>query len=164
MARQRARLKDNDPLSPTDEVLAGFEQVSKSTSQKAEKSTGQEVDNLKGQDNQTQSYERSGSRSKQAAETTNSTSNSKPTSQEVDQSTSQPVDKLTLRKATFQLSDAVLQQLDTFHLQLQLELGKANAPYKEVIVEEAIAQLLEQASLDRTKLIAALEQRQQQRG
>ena len=61
------------------------------------------------------------------------------------------------------MSEAVLQQLDTFHLQLQLELGKANAPYKEVIVEEAIARLLEQANQNRAKLIAALEQRQQRR-
>ena len=61
------------------------------------------------------------------------------------------------------MSEAVLQQLDTFHLQLQLELGKANAPYKEVIVEEAIARLLEQASQNRAKHMKALQERQQQR-
>jgi hypothetical protein len=37
-----------------------------------------------------------------------------------------------------QISEEVLHQLDKLHLTLQLELGKANAPYKEVIVEEAL--------------------------
>jgi len=53
--------------------------------------------------------------------------------------------KSTIRKSTFQLSEEVLKQLDRYHLQLQLELGKAVAPYKEVIVEEAIAQFLANA-------------------
>ena len=53
--------------------------------------------------------------------------------------------KSTIRKSTFQLSEEVLKQLDRYHLQLQLELGKADAPYKEVIVEEAIAQFLANA-------------------
>jgi hypothetical protein len=57
----------------------------------------------------------------------------------------------------------VLQQLDKFHLQLQLELGKGSAPYKEVIVEEAIAQLLEQAQSNPEALIAVLRQRQEKR-
>lgn len=38
-----------------------------------------------------------------------------------------------------------MKQLDRFHLQLQLDLGKSDAPYKEVIVEFAIARLLEEA-------------------
>ncbi len=88
MAKRRARLNDeNDPLSSTDKVLAGFEQLSQSASQ---------PDDLL---------------------------------------TSQQVSKSAIRKATFQLSVAVLQQLDKFHLQLQLELGKGSAPYKEVIVK-----------------------------
>lgn len=171
MARQRARLKDNDPLSPTDEVLAGLEQFSKLTSQQAEKSTVQEANKLTSQqaessgsqNNEALNQKRSGERSKQVVESTDKKQANKSTSQESDKLTSQPVNKPTIRKATFQLSDAVLQQLDTFHLQLQLEMGKANAPYKEVMVEEAIAQLLEQAKLDRAKLIKALQQRQQQR-
>jgi hypothetical protein len=68
-------------------------------------------------------------------------------SQDASKSTSQKAGKL--RKATFKLSQSILEQLDTFHLQLQIELGKANAPYKEVIVEEAIAHMLEQALQDR---------------
>lgn len=147
MARQRARLKDNDPLSPTDEVLAGFEQASKSTSREVNKSTGQ--------NSRVSEDEQSSKRGGQAIETTGN--------QQANKLESQEANKLTIRKATFQLSESVLEQLDIFHLQLQLEIGKANAPYKEVIVEEAIAQLLEQAKLDRAKLIEALKQRQQQR-
>jgi hypothetical protein len=87
-----------------------------------------------------------------------------PASQEANQSTSQLVNKLNLRKSTFQISEAVLASLDRLHLQLQLELGKANAPYKEAIVEEAIVQLLEQADSNRAQLIEALLKRHKQRG
>lgn len=89
-----------------------------------------------------------------------SKSMNKSVSQDAGKPTSQQADKL--RKATFKLSQSVLEQLDTFHLQLQLELGKANAPYKEVIVEEAISQLLEQMLQNRDSLIARLQERQQQ--
>ena len=92
-----------------------------------------------------------------------SQSDDKPTSQQVSQSASQQADKSIIRKATFQLSEVVLQQLDKFHLQLQLELGKGSAPYKEVIVEEAIARLLEQAQSNPEVLIAVLRQRQEMR-
>lgn len=81
-------------------------------------------------------------------------------SQDAVKTTSRQADKL--QKATFKLSRSVLEQLDTLHLQLQLELGKANAPYKEVIVEEAISQLLEQMLQDRDSLISRLQERQQQ--
>lgn len=124
MAKRRARLNDeNDPLSSTDKVLAGFEQLSQSTSQQVSKSTSQQANKT--------------------------------------------INKLTpnsgIRKGTFQLNEAVLQQLERFHLQLQLELGKGSAPYKEVIVEEAIARLLEQADKNREELVAALHQRQEMR-
>ena len=91
MAKRRARLSDNDPLSSTDKVLAGFEQFNPSTRQPVDPSTSQ---------------------------------------------------KSVTRKATFQLDETVVKQLDRFHLQLQLDLGKSDAPYKEVIVSEAIARLL----------------------
>ena len=68
------------------------------------------------------------------------------TTVQVDKTASQQSDKLEsqqVRKSTFQLSEEVLKQLDRYHLQLQL--GKADAPYKEVIVEEAIAQFLANA-------------------
>jgi hypothetical protein len=87
----------------------------------------------------------------------------KPTSQQAGKSLSQQADKSRIRKATFQLSEAVLQQLDKFHLQLQLELGKSSTPYKEVIVEEAIAQFLEQAGSNRDELLKALRSRQERR-
>ena len=79
-------------------------------------------------------------------------------SQDANNPTSQQANKL--RKATFKLSQSVLEQLDTFHLQLQLELGKANAPYKEALVEEAISQLLEQMLQNRDLLVARLQERQ----
>ena len=129
MAKRRARLNDeNDPLSSTDKVLAGFEQLSQSTRQPDDKLTSHQV--------------------------------SKTTIQPNDKLTSHQVNKSVVRKATFQLSVAVLQQLDKFHLELQLELGKGSAPYKEVIVEEALAQLLEQARENPEELIAVLRQRQ----
>lgn len=116
MAKRRVRLNDeNDPLSSTDKVLAGFEQLSQSATQLDGKLTSRQVN------------------------------------------------KLTIRKATFQLNEAVLQQLDKFHLQLQLELGKGMTPYKEVIVEEAITRLLEQAQENPEELIAVLRLRQEKR-
>ncbi|CCQ70619.1 hypothetical protein CWATWH0402_5761 [Crocosphaera watsonii WH 0402] len=48
-------------------------------------------------------------------------------------------------------------------MQLQLDLGKANAPYKEVIVEEAISLLLEEMESNRDELIEVLQERQSQR-
>ena len=99
---------------------------------------------------------------KQSASQIVSKSNNNLESKLVDKSASQTTEKL--RKATFKLSEPVLEQLDRFHLQLQLELGKANAPYKEVVVEEAISQLLEQVIQDRDLLIARLKERQQSRG
>ena len=132
MAKRRARLnEENDPLSSTDKVLAGFEQLSQSATQLDDKLTSQPVN--------------------------------KTTTQPDDKLTSQPVNKTVIRKATFQLSEAVLQQLDKFHLQLQLELGKGSAPYKEVIVEEAITRLLEQAQENPEELIAVLRLRQEKR-
>ena len=92
-----------------------------------------------------------------------------PTSLEADKIRSQEADKSklqqaeTLRKATFKLSEAVLRRLDNYHLQLQLELGKADAPYKEVIVEEAICQLLEQAKLTPSEVLTLLRTRQESR-
>lgn len=116
MSKKRARLTDdNDPLSQTDQVLAGFEQASQPETQKPNKPKSQQVDKPK------------------------------------------------IKKSTFQLSEALVERLDTYHLQLQLELGKANAPYKEVIVEEAISLLLEQSCDRPSELIAQLQERQQSR-
>ena len=80
-----------------------------------------------------------------------------------DNITSQQVGKSKLRKSTFQISQSVLQQLDTLHLQLQLELGKSNAPYKEVIVEEAIERLLKHMAQEKSELLISMQERQRQR-
>jgi hypothetical protein len=108
--RKRIRLTDeNDPLTQTEQVLAGFEQVSKLASQQVEKLTSQD----------------SGSPQSQ-----------KPTeldAQQVSLSGSQQVDKSVLKKATFQIDSQILQQLDRLHLKFQMENGKAEAPYKEFI-------------------------------
>ncbi len=90
----------------------------------------------------------------------------KPSTQEVNKLNQQQVNRSAsllanpLRKATFKLSEEVLRRLDNYHLQLQLELGKADAPYKEVIVEEAICQLLDQASLTPGDVLNVLRVRQ----
>jgi len=148
VAKRRARLNDeNDPLSSTDKVLAGFEQLSQSTSQQANNSTNQPDDNPISQ---------------QVSKTITQPA-VKLASQQVSKTASQQADKSIIRKATFQLSKVVLQQLDKFHLQLQLELGKGSAPYKEVIVEEALVRLLEQARENPEELIAVLRQRQEMR-
>jgi hypothetical protein len=83
-------------------------------------------------------------------------------SYQVDKPTSQQEDlpAVEFKKATFQLDKAVLTKLERFVLGLQLELGKENAPYKEVIVEEAIERLLNN---DPAKILKALERRQKRR-
>ena len=43
-----------------------------------------------------------------------------------------------LRKATFRINSNVLDSLDRYHFQLQLNLGKCNTPFKETIVELAL--------------------------
>jgi hypothetical protein len=212
MTKRRARLNDdNDPLSSTDKVLAGFEQISKSTSQQDEVSTSQEADKLTSQQDEvstsqeadkltsepdklltSQKSDKSASQqdevstSKEADKSTSQQSksehtfeastsqqnntqiiqlNSNSTSQKANLLTSQQVnlEKVSLRKSTFQISEEVLHQLDKLHLTLQLELGKANAPYKEVIVEEALVQLLESFNSDRAALIEVLMSRQKSR-
>ncbi|MDB9448568.1 hypothetical protein [Dolichospermum circinale] len=223
MVKRRARLEDNDPLSSTDRVLAGFEQMSKSASQQSNQSTSQEADVLAGQEEITKHElgiapdlvsSESETTSQQSDKLTiqqvdnltsqqpiaeklvatditinekttsqqvdkltiqqdnNITSqqptmeqsaqvtiNEKITSQQSDKSTSQIVDNIEkpkLRQSTFQISETVLLQLEQMHLTLQLELGKAIAPYKEVIVEEALVRLLEQFVDDRPGLIEVL--------
>jgi hypothetical protein len=155
------------------------QQVSKSTSQQVSKTASQQVSKTASQpDDKLTSQQASKTTSQpddkltsQQVSKTASQPDDKLTSQQVSKTTSQPNDKLTsqpasksvIRKATFQLSEAVLQQLDKFHLQLQLELGKGSAPYKEVIVEEAITRLLEQAQENPEELIAVLRLRQEKR-
>jgi hypothetical protein len=127
--RKRARLTDeNDPLTQTDQVLAGFEQVKKLESQKADKSGSQKAENL--------------------------------TAQQVSLPESPIVDKLILKKATFQFNSEILQQLDKLHLRMQMERGKAETPYKEVIVEEAIARFLAEINDNESQILQDLNARQ----
>ena len=228
MVKRRARLEDNDPLSSTDRVLAGFEQMSKSASQQSNQSTSQEADALEGQeeiakheiriapdlvssepeitsqqsdkltiqpvDNLTSQQPiaeklvasdditinekiTSQQPDKSTIQQENNITSQQPTmeqitinreitSQQSDKSAIQQVDNIEkpkLRKSTFQISETVLLQLDQVHLTLQLELGKAIAPYKEVIVEEALVRLLEQFVDDRSGLIEVLVSRQKSR-
>ena len=182
MAKKRARLNDsNDPLNLTDKVLAGFEEVSQSTSQQSKKLTTPEPNNLTTQKpsnltiqepNNLTTQEPNKLTSSESGSPVSSTheqivqpntSTRKSNTQEASKSNSQLVSKSSLRKSTFQISVEVLNQLEQLHLQLQLELGKANAPYKEVIVEEAIVQLLKQANSKRASLIKTLIKRHQQR-
>lgn len=138
--RKRIRLTDeNDPLTQTEQVLAGFEQVSKLASQQVEKSTSQD----------------SGSSHNQEFTGLDA--------QQVSLSGSQQVDKSVLKKATFQIDSQILQQLDRLHLKFQMENGKAEAPYKEVIVEEAIARFLAEINDNEAQLLQDLSARQKNR-
>jgi len=138
MAKQRARLTDdNDPLNSTESVFTSLEQASKSESQQVDNTAIQQAEKSKPKQQPV-----------------------KPTQQLDNLPTSQQVDKSTIRKSTFQLSEEILKQLDRYHLQLQLDLGKADAPYKEIIVEEAIAQFLANAD---PKSVNSLLERQKTR-
>lgn len=164
MARKRARLTDsNDPLSATDKVLAGLEQFnqtsqlnSNSTSQEVEKSESQKVNKSNGSKNLNSVRRQVGKSASQE--------DKKSENREVENQTSQQVKQSVVRKATFQISEKVLNELDRKHLELQLELGKNNAPYKEVIVEAAISQLLAQAASEPDKFLKVVQSIQSERG
>ena len=72
--------------------------------------------------------------------------------------TSQPTSSL--RKATFKIDNEVLDSLDRYHLQLQIDLGKRNAPFKETIVELAIKNILHDAQTHPEQLLQLLQQQQ----
>jgi hypothetical protein len=216
MATKRARITDRNPLTATDGVIAGYEQVNKSASQTPEvtkqqddrltseevsKLTSQQVENIASQQvdkltTQNELVDRDNNSDTPATEEV-----SKPTSQlvdnpiltsqepdnlaseafdllevvsnrpESDKSTSQQSEKLAsqqvskpiIRKATFQVDAAILADLDRYHLQLQIEMGRRNAPYKEILVEEAIAQWLERAAKSPDRAVKSLLKRQEQR-
>ena len=215
MANKRARISDRNPLTATDGVIAGYEQVNKSASQEPG-SIEQESDrSTSEQDNKTTSQQAENIASQQAdksinqnelAETGNTSDNSateevgkptsqlvgdpistsqqadnlasqqvsklevinnqqpeKSTSQQANNIESQQVSKPTIRKATFQVDAAILADLDRYHLQLQIEMGRRNAPYKEILVEEAIAQWLERAAKSPDRAVKSLLKRQEQR-
>jgi hypothetical protein len=216
MSTKRARITDRNPLTATDGVLAGYEQVNKSTSQasevkeqqddqltseqvnksaiqQAENIASQQVDNLTSQnelanrDNNsdnpaTEEVSKPTSQLVEASILTsqepdniasqevnkldvesNQLKSDKSTSQQPEKPASQQVSKPTIRKATFQVDASVLADLDRYHLQLQIEMGRRNAPYKEILVEEAIAQWLERAAKSPDRAVKSLLKRQEQR-
>jgi len=165
MVKRRARLTDeNDPLSSTDKVLAGFEEISQSARSLSDnKQSNQQANVLGSQEDNNLTSQLPDPATSQQAKLQTSSVEGKSASQPFETPAFPPVEKLKLRKSTFQIGETVLHQLDQLHLMLQLELGKANAPYKEVIVEEAISQMLEQANFNRSELIKVLIKRQQMR-
>ena len=215
MSTKRARISDRNPLTATDGVISGYEQVNKSASQIPEVKEQQDDRLTSEQINKSASQQADKTTSQLLSKSTsqdelaiasaplsgrdNNSDNpateevSKPTSQlvedristsqEPDKSASEEVDKLemisnrsesdksaspqvskpTIRKATFQVDASILADLDRYHLQLQIEMGRRNAPYKEILVEEAIAQWLERAAKSPDRAVKSLLKRQEQR-
>jgi hypothetical protein len=216
MATKRARITDRNPLTATDGVIAGYEQVNKSasqlpevkeqqdgrlaseqvsnlTSQQAENIASQQVDNLTSQnesaardknpdnpatkevskptsqlvDNPTLTSQEPDNLASEEVNKLEVVSDrlgsGKSTSQQSDKSATQQVSKPIIRKATFQVDASILADLDRYHLQLQIEMGRRNAPYKEILVEEAIAQWLERAAKSPDRAVKSLLKRQEQR-
>ena len=176
MSTKRARISDRNPLTATDGVIAEYEQVNKSTSQAPE---------VKEQQDGLSTFEQVNKLASQQVNKSTSQLVESPilTSQEPDNLASEEVDKLevtsngsesdklasqqvsksAIRKATFQVDAAILADLDRYHLQLQIEMGRRNAPYKEILVEEAIAQWLERAAKSPDRAVKSLLKRQEQR-
>jgi hypothetical protein len=208
MATKRARITDRNPLTATDGVIAGYEQVNKSTSQLPEmkerqdnQSTSEQVSkSASQQDDKLTSQNESAVRDKtpdnpateevskltsqlvdnsiltrrepdnlaseevdKLAVASDRPKSNKLASQQSDKLASQQVSKPIIRKATFQVDAAILEALDRYHLQLQIEMGRRNAPYKEIVVEEAIAQWLERAAKSPDRAVKSLLKRQEQR-
>ena len=208
MATKRARISDRNPLTATDGVIAGYEQVNKSASQTSEvkeqqvnKSESQQADKTTSQQvsmstSQNELVERDNNSDNPATEevskstsqlvdnsmltsqepdnlaseevnklevASNRSEPDKSTSQQSDKSATQQVSKPIILKATFQVDAAILADLDRYHLQLQIEMGRRNAPYKEILVEEAIAQWLERAAKSPDRAVKSLLKRQEQR-
>ncbi len=218
MATKRARITDRNPLTATDGVITGYEQVNKSASQNPEmedrsdnqstfeqvnKSASQQAENItitsqqaSKSTSQNELVERDNNSDNLATEEVSKPTSQlvenpiltsqepdnlasqevenlevasdrpdldKSTSQEPDKSATQQVSKPTIRKATFQVDAAILADLDRYHLQLQIEMGRRNAPYKEILVEEAIAQWLERAAKSPDRAVKSLLKRQAQR-
>jgi hypothetical protein len=171
MSNQRARITDRDPLSATDGVLSGYEQASQLTSQQSKNTGSQPVEELSSEESpsqiesdntESQKVNKLGSQPVKDTEI-QLADKSTPASQQVEKSNSQESDKPTTRKATYQIDDSVLDALDRYHLQLQIDMGKRKAPYKEIVVEEAIAQWLERVEKSPDRAVKMLLKRQEQR-
>jgi hypothetical protein len=68
-----------------------------------------------------------------------------------------------LKKVTFNVRESVVTQLNDRYLQLQYERGKPNVPAKEVMVEEAIAIMLDQLESNLEDWIQRCQERQTMR-
>ena len=158
MVRKKARLTSNDPLSSTDQVLVGLSNLSNnSQAQGVNNISSEQADKLNSQvDEKLESQEVQRSTSQQV-------NNEQPKNGQVNQLSGQQVKYLSLRKATFKIDSQVLERLERYHLELQLHLGKRNAPYKETIVELAILELLEQLESKNEQIWSRLQQQQQLR-
>jgi hypothetical protein len=87
-------------------------------------------------------------------------------SQKANLSTSYQVEqsvKASLKKATYQLDEAVIERLDRAYLHMSLDRGKQATPYKEVLVETAIAYFLDHLE-ENPDLIEQALARQENRG
>jgi hypothetical protein len=145
-ASQQAKIsKTNQPTSQQSKNIA---------SQIVDMSTSQQVINPNVTSQQS---------NKLTSEQANMTELDQETSQLADNQVRQQAQNPVLRKATFQVDGAILDALDRYHLQLQIELGKRNAPYKEILVEEAIAIWLERATKSPDRVVKSLLKRQEQR-
>lgn len=89
----------------------------------------------------------------------NSEPANKSASQQSKKSTGSQVNKTTkaqLKKATYQLDESVLERLDRAYLQMSLDRGRQDTPYKEVLVETAITYFLDQLEKNSNLLENAL--------
>jgi hypothetical protein len=171
MSNPRARITDRDPLTLTDGVLSGYEQASQLTSQQSKNIDSQPVEKLNSEEapfqaeNDKPEIQKADKLKSQTVKNTEIQLSDKSitASQQVEKSNSQESDKLTTRKATYQIDDSILDALDRYHLQLQMDMGKRKAPYKEIVVEEAIAQWLERVEKSPDRAVKMLLKRQEQR-
>jgi hypothetical protein len=176
-SQEASKLASQQVDNPTKIAATPDPQQDRLANQPVDKLESQQVNNLTSQQ-VSKSNERAADNS---IDNDRANAVSQPTSQEADKltsqqvtlgqeierqnsiSTSQQADKLMLKKATFKLDSDVLAMLDRYHLQLQLTLGKQATPYKETIVEEAIAQWLERSEKAGDRTIKSLVKRQQRR-
>ena len=143
---------DNSPLNKTGAVLTALvgsgSDVNNSTTRKADNSETQDAEGV--------AVEQPAN---PGAQDLNNSS-----SEEDRLSGSSEPSKPKIRRATFGLDEQLLKQLDRFYLLLKLEIADGEPPYKEVIVEEAIARLLEASDSDKEAVVSALQLRQMERG
>ena len=152
MSKRPRMSDDNSPLNKTGEVLTALvgsnSESNNSTTQKSNKLETQDAEGAA-----------AGRPAKSGSRKLNNSS-----SGEVKLSVSSQPSKPKIRRATFGLDEQLLKQLDRFYLSLRLDITDGEPPYKEVIVEEAIARLLAASDSDKEAVVAALQVRQLERG